>query len=896
MAIFKCKMCGGDLEINEGVTVCDCDYCGTKQTVPTSKDENLHGLYNRANTLRIKAEFDKAEQLYEKILQADESQAEAYWGLILCKYGIEYVEDPATFKRMPTCHRASFDSIIADEDYKSALKYADALQKSIYEQEAKEIDRIQKEIIELSSKEEPYDVFICYKETDETGSRTQDSVIANDIYYQLTQEGFKVFYAAITLEDKLGSAYEPCIFAALNSAKVMLSIGTKPEYFNAVWVKNEWSRYLKIMKKDRSRLLIPCYKDMDAYELPDEFAHLQAQDMGKIGFINDVVRGISKVINKDEPVVATKTVETANPTVAPLVERVFLFLEDGDWKSAADYCEKVLDLDPKNAYAYMGKLMSDLKVKIRSELANLLEPFSDNGNYIKLIRFADDKLKAEIEEYANKVQEVFNEAKNHELYAKAKSTRGNAKTKEGFFAAAEKFRALGDYRDAKELYDDCILRGNNIEKEAIYTKAKGIIDSATTESEIDKAIQMLSSILDYLDAKELADKCMEEWKRNFERYTVLVSNYKVLSQKTNGASREQQIKNEINKLSSEKNQFARLVVSFPNDRCELDSTESQIKSKKEMISALQTERASLGLFAGKRKKEIDGNVYALQKDVDALNLKASQLKNALCGYSSVDEINSKINSTDSQITKLQSELVEVEAEANSTQLGSLDDVINELLSADIFKFVLRNSTVLSELLKNSAVLKSVMNDTSLVSKLYGVKLPQNIIDQLEGTDDKLYFVHKKDCRTEAQIVADFEKYFASAFFADYEIARDVDPTYFGAHPKCKPIQFLFKKNGKDVLAVAILKYSSLTHPAVKNVKESCKNRRIPYLQFIVGYPNKEHYVVRRALEELGEIDYLYADYYWQRWPMKQLENLAKEIDNKEVWERVEFRKKHRINL
>ena len=894
MAIFKCKMCGGDLEISEGVTVCDCDYCGTKQTVPTAKDENLHGLYNRANTLRIKSEFDKAEQLYEKIIQADETQAEAYWGLILCKYGIEYVEDPATFKRVPTCHRTSFDSIISDEDYKSALKYADAVQKNIYEQEAKEIDRIQKDIIELSSKEEPYDVFICYKETDENGSRTQDSVIANDIYYQLTQEGFKVFYAAITLEDKLGSAYEPCIFAALNSAKVMLAIGTKPEYFNAVWVKNEWSRFLKMIKNGRSKIMIPCYKGMDAYELPEEFAHLQAQDMSKIGFINDIIRGVSKVINKAEIVVATKTVETANPTVAPLVERVFLFLEDGDWKSAADYCEKVLDLDPKNAYAYMGKLMSDLKVKIRSELATLSEPFTGNGNYIKLIRFADAELKTEIEEYSSKVQASFNESKAYAAYVGAKLTLSEAKTKADFFAAADEFKTLGDYKDSKQLYDDCILRGNNIEKDAIYTKAKQLINNATTEDEINKAIQILTSIPDYLDAKELADKCMEEWKRNFERYTVLVSNYKVLSQKTNGVSREQQIKNEINKLSSEKNQLARLVVSFPNDRCELDSTESQIKSKKEMISALKTERASLGLFAGKRKKEIDGNVYALQKDVDALNLKATQLKNALCGYSSVDEINSKINSTDSQITKLQSELVEVEA--NSTQLGSLDDVINELLSADIFKFVLRNSTVLSELLKNSAVLKLVMNDTSLVSKLYGVKLPQNIIDQLEGTDDKLYFVHKKDCRTEAQIVADFEKYFTSAFFADYEIARDVDPTYFGAHPKCKPIQFLFKKNGKDVLAVAILKYSSLTHPAVKNVKESCKNRWIPYLQFIVGYPNKEHYVVRRALEELGEIDYLYADYYWQRWPMKQLENLAKEIDNKEVWERVEFRKKHRINL
>lgn len=223
MAIYKCKMCGGELSVSEGNTVIECDFCGTTQTVPSAKDENLQGLFNRANILRMKSEFDKAEQIYERIVQADNTQAEAYWGLILCKFGIEYVEDPATFKRVPTCHRTSLDSIIADDDYKSALNYADSIQRGIYESEAKEIDRLQKEIIALSQKEDPYDVFICYKETDETGRRTQDSVIANDIYYQLTQEGFKVFYAAITLEDKLGSAYEPCIFAALNSAKVMLS-------------------------------------------------------------------------------------------------------------------------------------------------------------------------------------------------------------------------------------------------------------------------------------------------------------------------------------------------------------------------------------------------------------------------------------------------------------------------------------------------------------------------------------------------------------------------------------------------------------------------------------------------------------------------------------------------
>ena len=129
--------------------------------------------------------------------------------------------------------------------------------------------------------------------------RTQDSVLANDIYHQLTNEGLKVFYAAITLEDKLGKEYEPYIFSALHTAKVMLVLGTKPEYLSAVWVRNEWSRFLKIMKKDHSRLLIPCYRDMDPYELPDEFAHLQAQDMSKIGFITDLIRGIKKVVDTD---------------------------------------------------------------------------------------------------------------------------------------------------------------------------------------------------------------------------------------------------------------------------------------------------------------------------------------------------------------------------------------------------------------------------------------------------------------------------------------------------------------------------------------------------------------------------------------------------------------------
>lgn len=516
MAIYKCKMCGGELSVGEENTIIECEFCGTTQTVPTAKDENLQGLFNRANILRMKSEFDKAEQIYEKIIQADETQAEAYWGTILCKFGIEYVEDPVTFKRVPTCHRTSLDSIIADDDYKSALNYADSVQRGIYKSEAKEIDRLQKEIIALSQKEDPYDVFICYKETDGTGRRTQDSVIANDIYHQLTQEGFKVFYAAITLEDKLGSAYEPCIFAALNSAKVMLSIGTKPEYFNAVWVKNEWSRFLKIMKKDRSKVLIPCYKDMDAYELPEEFAHLQAQDMSKIGFINDIIRGIEKVLSADAPKAAQKETVVVNSNTAataPLLQRMFMFLEDGDWKSAEEYGEKVLDIEPQNALAYLGKLMAKLHVHKQRELAYCKNLFDKENLFKKIIQFADDELKAAMNGYIKSIKDrTYNDAIQ---YKKLAANAADEQAIENYERAADIFKTIPDWKDATKQVKDCVYRHAMVVKNSA---AKLAHEEAIEAYE--KAANIFKTVQDWKDAKEQYSLCLEKAQAEREIVTA----------------------------------------------------------------------------------------------------------------------------------------------------------------------------------------------------------------------------------------------------------------------------------------------------------------------------------------------------------------------------------------
>ena len=513
MSTLKCKMCGGTLEINENETTATCEYCGTEQTIPKITDDVVGNLFNRANTLRLKSEFDKAEEIYNKIVGLDNTQSEAYWGIILCKYGIEYVEDPTTYKRVPTCHRTSYDAITADEDYKLAIQYADISQKIIYEAEAKAIDEIQKGILTISQNEKPYDVFICYKETDESGKRTQDSVLANDIYHQLTQEGFKVFYAAITLEDKLGQEYEPYIFAALNSAKVMLVIGSKPEYFTAVWVKNEWSRYLKLMKADRSKLLIPCYKDMDAYELPEEFAHLQAQDMGKIGFINDIVRGIKKVINKDEPKSAAKETaaagQTVNSGVAPLLKRISLFLEDGNWQEADEYCERVLDSDPENAQAYLYKLMAKMEVRKTEDLRNQAQPFDSEDMYRKTVRFAAEELKNTLEEYNAYIKDRNEKKRIESIYKKAVYDMGYARDEISYKIIIEDLAEIPGYKDADEKKKECEEKAEECRLESLYNSALKIQTVQSEDNQL-RAAKQFEELGTYKDSAERVQQCRDK--------------------------------------------------------------------------------------------------------------------------------------------------------------------------------------------------------------------------------------------------------------------------------------------------------------------------------------------------------------------------------------------------
>ena len=198
---------------------------------------------------------------------------------------------------MPTLHRIKDESILNSDSFNEAVSMADDAQKAELKNAAMEIAKIQDDYLNIAAGEKPYDVFICYKETDdETEKRTEDSDIALKLYKKLESYGLKVFFSRITLQDKLGVNYEPYIFAALKSATVMTVIGTKPEYFSAVWVRNEWSRFYKLRELNDRKLMLFACNDVD--DLPPVFRQKQAQLLTEPDAIENMAENIRDYVFK----------------------------------------------------------------------------------------------------------------------------------------------------------------------------------------------------------------------------------------------------------------------------------------------------------------------------------------------------------------------------------------------------------------------------------------------------------------------------------------------------------------------------------------------------------------------------------------------------------------------
>ncbi len=294
-----CKVCGGPIARIGDVNVCEkCNTIWADEQVD-EKGKNERDLAWKALNSN---DFETATTLFDKLIFCENASHEAFWGKALSEYGVEYVTDLDENKKVPTCNNLTDNSFLENEYVKKAISIAPKEVAESYKDQANKIESIRVEWVEKASQEPAYDIFISYKESDRVNNiaRTQDSYDVQDLYNMLTKNGYNVFYSRISLTSHSGEKYEPYIYNAIKTAKVMIVFGEKPEYFTSPWIKNEWRRYITRIEHGEKQKdsLIVLYKNMNPGDLPAVLACRQSVDFSRVDAVIQMFEHIDKVINQ----------------------------------------------------------------------------------------------------------------------------------------------------------------------------------------------------------------------------------------------------------------------------------------------------------------------------------------------------------------------------------------------------------------------------------------------------------------------------------------------------------------------------------------------------------------------------------------------------------------------
>lgn len=184
-----------------------------------------------------------------------------------------------------------------------------------------------------------------------------------------------------------------------------------------------------------------------------------------------------------------------NATVDALMKRGYLYLEDHDWKNAKGYFDDSLDVDPENAQAYIGMLLSELHIEREEEITKSDVSFADNYYYQKALRFAKDSYKQKVEDY--NLENV--------MY-RAEQLAANAKTEDEYLQAAQLLESIANYKNTSERVAIIRQQAADAKIKATYQHGLSLLSGATS-SEVKKAKTIFETIPDYKDSTSKIAEC-----------------------------------------------------------------------------------------------------------------------------------------------------------------------------------------------------------------------------------------------------------------------------------------------------------------------------------------------------------------------------------------------------
>lgn len=135
--------------------------------------------------------------------------------------------------------------------------------------------------LEQRSASGEHDIFISFKNSDKNGGLTRDSQMAEELYQELKKKGFNPFFSKYSIDESTRSDYIDVIDCALESARILVAVGTSRENLSSSWVKSEINQFRTLMnaENDQTRTIISYRsKEFSHNNLPSSIGQFQSYD------------------------------------------------------------------------------------------------------------------------------------------------------------------------------------------------------------------------------------------------------------------------------------------------------------------------------------------------------------------------------------------------------------------------------------------------------------------------------------------------------------------------------------------------------------------------------------------------------------------------------------------
>ena len=326
--------------------------------------------------------------------------------------------------------------------------------------------------------------------SDDDNVPVQDFELARHIYDYLSRKGYRVFMTGKNLKNSRRQDAIPMLQTAIESAKILVLVGTSREYIDDASVESEWMRYFIVNRGVKNKGFAPCYYEMDPKDLPQEMLKSSPIDMSVEGYEEEILKRVAYYTSGSasgsaseatpapkpaQPVQETPAAEEENVSAASANEPEAAPEQEEAGFGGMGFDEEELGFDILEATKiYDDAFAKEKKARFDYELKQI------GDAYASIKGFRDSQARAQ--ECYKRAEEIRQEA----LYQEALRSFHKCKDHVDYLRTRLLFETISGYKDADGRARECAILAKRVKKQQqqeIIDKEIEAIENKKAEAE-----------------------------------------------------------------------------------------------------------------------------------------------------------------------------------------------------------------------------------------------------------------------------------------------------------------------------------------------------------------------------------------------------------------------------